>query len=403
MTDYQYLSTRAVHAGRPAGIRHGPLVTPIVQSTTYLREDVDSPVEHAYSRVSNPTVDALERQLGSLEDAPPAVCFSSGLAAETALFLAILKAGDHVVCGRAIYGGTQRLLEQVLSQFGVEGTFVDSARTEHIERAIRPETKLVFVETPGNPTLALTDIAAVAEVTHHAGAILAVDNTFLTAVLQRPLDLGADISVYSTTKITEGHSAALGGALCSRDAELLGKLRFIRKSTGGIQTPFNAWLTLQGVKTLPLRIREQSRTAEALAKLLSKNDHVAYVNYPGLPDFPQADLASRQHDQFHGQVLSFELVGGAEAARHTLRNLRLCSLVEHVGGLETLATHSASMTHADVSPEQRHAVGVTEGLIRISAGLEDVREIADDLEQAIAEAHRGSSDAARRGPWVTAV
>ncbi len=384
-TQTRNASTLAVQAPRPE--RGRPLVQPIVQSTTYLQEEVGATPEHAYSRVSNPTVSTLERVIGELEDAPPSVAFASGLAAETALFLALLRAGDHVVCGREVYGGTTRFLEQILSNFGVSTTFVDATDTVEIADAIRPETRLVFIETPANPTLRLTNIRAVAALAKDAGAYLVVDNTFLTGVLQRPLDLGADAVVYATTKHIEGHSAACGGAIVSRDGCLLDRLRFIRKSTGAIQTPFNAFLTLQGIKTLPLRLERHSSNAQIIAEWLESNEYVSKVNYPGLASFPQRELADQQHLGAHGGVLSFEVVGGTEAGARVMNAVELCALVEHVGSVESLVTHPASMTHADVKPGDRRAAGIEDGLIRLSVGLESVEDIIADLDRAIRLAH----------------
>ncbi|HVU65434.1 MAG TPA: aminotransferase class I/II-fold pyridoxal phosphate-dependent enzyme [Phycisphaerales bacterium] len=391
------LATRALHGAVQSASgssppkartpRSGPLVGALAQTTTFHQSKIGQ-TGHSYSRVSNPSVDECEVVLGAIEDAPPAVAFGTGLGAETALFLALLKAGDHAVVGDAIYGGTTRLFRQVLSELGVMSTFVDTSDPTNVERAITPRTKLVFIETPANPTLRLTDIAAIAAVTRKAGVPLAVDNTFLTAVLQRPLELGADISVYSTTKLIEGHSAACGGAIVSRDNALLDKVRWIRKCTGGIQAPLNAWLTTRGLKTLPLRIRQQSKNALLIAAWLAQNPHVAAVNYPGLTDFPQAELAARQHlEGLHGNVISFEVVGGAAAGRRALEGAQLCALVEHVGSVETLLTHPVTMTHADVPPDQRRAAGITDGLIRLSVGLEEPEEVIADLDQAVRTAH----------------
>lgn len=395
-------STIAVHGGRTCDPGHGSLVAPIVQSTTYVQDEVGSNKGHAYSRVSNPTVSELEERLGAIEDALPAVCFGTGLAAETALFLATLRAGDHVVCGDAIYGGTVRLVRQLLSELGISATFVDSSDPVSVERAITPRTRLVFIETPANPTLKLTDIAAVARITRKAGVLLAVDNTFLTPVLQRPLDLGADVTVYSTTKHIEGHSTAIGGSVVSRDEKLIERVRFIRKCTGSIQAAFQAFLTGRGLSTLPLRIERHSRNAQRVAERLATNPLVSRVNYPGLKDHPQHELALRQHakaggargETLHGGVLSFEVVGGAEAGVRVLNAVRLCSLVEHLGSVETLITHPVSMTHADVPREQRLAVGITDGLIRVSVGIEDADDIIEDLERAIAVAHETVSEPA---------
>ncbi len=384
-------STVALHA-RP---RTGPgraLGGSIVQSTSFAQGAVGDTPPHAYSRVSNPTVSDLEFALGALEAAPPAVCFSSGLAAETALFLTLLSSGDHAVVSGAAYGGTVRLFDRVLKKYGVDATFVDATNPALVQAAINARTRLVFVETPANPTLDLVDLTALAAVCREKGVPLAVDNTFLTAAIQRPLDLGADISVYSTTKHIEGHSAAVGGAIIARDPELLTNLRFLRKATGGIQTPFNAYLTLRGVETLPLRARQHSRGAGVVAAWLAKQPSVALIRYPGLDSHPQRALAIRQHGGFHGGVVAFELRGGLPAARALLSRLRLVCLAEHVGGAHTILTHPATMTHADVPPEHRRAVGITDGLLRLSVGLEDPADLIADLAQALGDARRQTSD-----------
>jgi cystathionine beta-lyase/cystathionine gamma-synthase len=386
-------ATLCAHAGQ--GRRDGePLVHPIVQSTAFARDGLESTAPHAYSRVSNPTVAALEETLGTLEDAPPAVAFATGLAAETALLLATVRAGDHVVCGRAVYGGTTRLLSRIFADLGVAATLVDSTDPQAVAAALRPCTRLVFVETPANPTLQLTDIGALAGIAHAAGALLAVDNTFLTPVLQRPLDLGADVSVLSTTKFVEGHSAALGGALVARDPELLARLRFIRKSTGAIAAPFNAWLTLQGLKTLPLRLARQSSSAQRIAEELAGRPEIARVLYPTLLGPAARALAARQHLGAHGAVLAFEPAGGLPAARAIAARVRLCRLVEHVGSVETLLTHSASMTHADVPADERRAAGIPDGLLRLSVGLEEPEDILDDLLAALTAGAQPEREAA---------
>jgi cystathionine beta-lyase/cystathionine gamma-synthase len=373
-------ATLCAQSGR--GEKDGePLVPPIVQSTTFARDGIDSAAEHTYSRASNPTVAALERALARLEDAPRAVAFSTGLAAETALFTSLCRAGDHVVCSRGLYGGTTRLLEQILSRAGIASTFVDTRDLALLRAALRPETRLVFLESPANPTLDLTDLAAACAIAREHGARSAVDNTFLTGVVQRPLDLGADATVTSTTKLVEGHSVALGGVVVTRDEALAEELAFVRKCTGSIQTPFHAWLTLLGLKTLPLRIARQSDSARILAGWLAETEGVERVHYPTLED---PALAARQHLSLHGNVVSFELEGGYERARELLRHVRLCALVEHVGSTETLLTHSASMTHGGVAPEARRAAGVSEGLLRLSVGLEDPRDVFADLSRALA-------------------
>lgn len=385
-------STLAVHAGNDPDPATGAIVQPIVQSTSYAQRGVGDSPPFAYSRVSNPTVAALEKALGALEGAPPAVAFSSGLSATTSLFLALLKAGDEVLVSDVVYGGTTRLLQQILAPLGVAARWIDTADAAQVRASITGRTRLVFVETPANPTLILTDIRAVADATNAAGVPLVVDNTFLTAALQRPLDLGADITLYSTTKFIEGHNATIGGAIVSRDEPLLERLRFIRKSLGTIQSPFEAWLTLRGIKTLPLRIREQSRGAGIIARFLEAHPRIERVHYPGLASFPQADLAARQHalagssptgKNWHGGIVAFEVKDGLEGAKRLLAGARLITVAENCGAVESLLTHSATMTHADVPRAQREAAGITDGLVRLSVGLEDPLDLIEDLDRAL--------------------
>jgi len=379
---HEHPRTVALH-GLTTDRCHGPLVTPICQSTTFRRPGINEPTAHQYSRVSNPTVAELEERLGALEGAPPAVCFSSGLAAETALILALCRAGDRVICSAAAYGGTIRLLTDIFDGFGIEGVFVDSTSPRAVAEAITDNTTLVLIETPANPTLALTDIAAIADICKARDVPLAVDNTFLTPVLQQPLDLGADITVTSTTKLIEGHSSATGGSVVSRNSALLDRVRFIRKSTGAIQTPFGAFQTLQGLKTLPLRARTQSESALIIAQALAATSGINIVHYPGLRESPDHVLACRQHLRHHGNVVSFEVSGGRVHAEQLVQALTVCRLVEHVGSVETLVTHSASMTHGDCSVEHLDRIGVGQGLIRLSVGLEEPEVILRDLQQAL--------------------
>jgi len=395
-------ATIALHGSAHHRAQRGPgepLAGSIIQSTSFRQSGVGDPVTHAYSRCSNPGVDELEAALGALEAALPAVTFGTGLAAETALFFSVLKQGDHVVLGDCIYGGTTRLVQQLLAGLGITHTFVPATDIERLATAITPSTKLVFIETPANPTLVLTDVAAVARVCKARGVLLAVDNTFLTPVILRPLDLGADICVYSTTKHIEGHGAALGGALVTRDAELDKRFRFIRKSTGAIQSPLNAYLTLRGLRTLPLRLREHSASALRVAQWLERHHAVERVNYPGLSAFPQRALAAQLHTtpfgELHGGVLSFELRGGVPAALAFLRAVRVCTLAEHVGSVESIVTHSATMTHADVPREQRLAAGISDGLVRLSVGLEDVCDIIADLDAALSKVQAATEQVAQ--------
>lgn len=381
--DVHALTTRAIHAGLEPDPTTGSILAPICQTTTYVQEAVGKDKGFTYTRAANPTVSALERCLGDLDDAPPAVCFASGLAAETTLFLSLLKAGDHVVLSDVVYGGTVRLFRQILEGLGITATFVDTSRAANIVPALQPNTRLVFIETPANPTLKLTDIAAVSRITRAAGIPLAVDNTFLTPVLQRCFDLGADITVYSTTKHIEGHNAAIGGSLATRDEKLLDRFRLVRKTLGCIAAPFDSWLTLRGVKTLPLRIRQHTEHATEVARWLEKHPSVARVAYPGLESFPQAELAQRQH-LGHGGLVSFEVVGGAAAGISVMNNVELCSLAESLGAVETLITHPASMTHGDIPREDRERLGIADGLIRLSVGLESPKDIIADLDRAFA-------------------
>jgi cystathionine beta-lyase/cystathionine gamma-synthase len=298
------------------------------------------------------------------------------------LCLACLRAGDHVVVGETVYGGTVRLLREVLAPFGVRATFVDPTDAGAVARALAEPTRLVLIETPANPTLALTDIAALAETAHGAGALLAVDNTFLTAALQRPFDFGADIVAYSTTKFIEGHNATVGGALLTRDVAQLERLRWLTKSIGCPQSPLEAWLTLRGIKTLELRIRAHSRNALEVARFLESHGAVRRVAYPGLDSFPQKDLAQRQQ-LAGGGLVAFELEGGVESGTRLMNAVELCALAENLGATETLITHPASMTHGDVPREQREAAGIADGLVRLSVGLEDPADVIADLEAAL--------------------
>jgi len=374
--------TLAVHGGLSPEPVTGAILPPVFQTTTYVQKGVDSGAEYTYSRAHNPTVSALERSLAAFEGLPHGRAFATGMAAITTLALATLERGDHVVCSDVVYGGTVRLLEQVLQKFGVVTSFVDTSRAEQVADALRPETRLVFVETPANPTLKLTDVRAVAGVVRDHGALLAVDNTFLTAALQRTADLGADVVVYSTTKYIEGHNATVGGALLLSDESVLERIDLVRKTTGSIQSPWEAWLTLKGLKTLPLRMARHSQSAFEIARWLEEQTAVSKVDYPFLDSFPQRELALRQQAA-GGGIIAFELVGGIDAGRRFLSELKLCRLAENLGAAETLITHPASMTHTDVPWAAREAAGITDGLIRLSVGLEAPQDLVADLEVAL--------------------
>lgn len=380
MTDS--LDTLAIHGGLEPDPLTGAMLMPVHQSTTYRQSGIGMHRGFTYSRADNPTVAALERALGALEDALPAVAYSSGMAAVTGVLTSVLSAGDHVLCGDVVYGGTVRALREVYAKFGVETTFVDLTDLDAVRAALRPTTRVVVLETPANPTLQVVDIAEVAALARQAGALSVVDNTFLTPVLQRPLDLGADLSLTSTTKFIEGHNATLGGAVLTRDPDLRERLAFFRKTAGSIQTPWEAWLTLRGLKTLPLRLRASSARALLLARFLEAHPEVSRVLYPELDSHPQREVALRQQAG-GGGILAFELRGGVEAARGFVASLRLVSLAENLGAVETLITHPATMTHADVPRDQRERTGLTDGLLRLSVGLEQPEDLIADLTQAL--------------------
>jgi cystathionine beta-lyase/cystathionine gamma-synthase len=380
-TDYSF-ETLALHAGTTADPVTGAMLTPIYQTTTYRQEAVGKDRGFKYSRSGNPTVSALERRLAAIEGAEFATCYSTGLAATTALFLALLKSGDRVVSSQAVYGGTVRLLRQTLAPFGIKAEFVDTSNADAFAKALQKPTRLVFIETPANPTLKLTDVDLASRLAKEAGALLVVDNTLLTPALQRPFDLGADIVLHSTTKFIEGHNATVGGALITRDVNLHDQFLFTRNTIGTIQSPFAAWLTLQGVKTLPLRMARHCENAGRVARFLESHPRITRLAYPGLESFPQFELARRQQSA-GGALIAFEVEGGVKAGVHLMNSVRLCALAENLGAAETIITHPVSMTHGAVPLEQRAAAGITDGLVRLSVGLENPEDIIADLQQAL--------------------
>ncbi len=385
MTNFNnHFTTRCIHAGVEPDPVTGAIVTPIFQTTTYVQDAVGVHKGFTYSRSGNPTVKVLEKKLADLDHVENALCFATGMAAITTLCLTLLKSGDHVVCSEVVYGGTVRLLQDILSRFGVSTSFVDSSKIENVKKAIRKNTKFIFIETPANPTLKLTNIAAVAEIARAHHIPLVVDNTFLTSALQKCFDLGADIVLYSTTKYFDGHNATVGGALLAKDADLIAKFDYVRNTLGCIQSPFNAWLTLQGIKTLDLRLQQHSQHALEVANFLASHPKVQCINYPGLESFSQYALALQQQLDFGG-LLTFEVHGGYDNAVKVMHNVKLCALAENLGSIETLITHPASMTHASVPLKQRQAMGITDGLIRLSVGLESPKDIINDLDQALAK------------------
>ncbi|MBI4464756.1 MAG: PLP-dependent transferase [Acidobacteria bacterium] len=373
-------ATDAIHAGQEPDPSTGAVVVPIYQTSTYVQEELGKHKGYEYSRTGNPTRTALERNLEVLEGGFGALAFASGMAAINAV-LTLLKTGDHVVCSEGAYGGTPRLFDAVLQNFGLEFTYVDTTRPENVAQALRPQTRLVFIETPTNPLMKLTDLSAVAALTRPRQILLVVDNTFLSPFFQKPIPLGADIVVHSTTKYLNGHSDGVGGvAVLAREEEYT-HLKFIQNAAGAILGPFDSWLVLRGVKTLAVRMRQHEANALRIAEYLSRHPKVRKVNYPGLPDHPQHALARQQMSGFGG-MMSFE-TGSLEIARAVLNRVRLCSLAESLGGVETLICHPATMTHAYFSEDERQRLGITQGLIRLSVGIEDVEDLLADLEQAL--------------------
>ncbi len=379
-------TTRQIRAGVEPDPITGAILTPIYQTTTYVQESVDRYLSrgYSYSRSGNPTVRALERKLTDLEGGADTSCFATGMASINALFLGFLNAGDHAVISDVAYGGTYRLATKVFSRFGVEFTFSDTSKADEVKAAMRPTTRLILTETPANPTLKYTDLAAISEIARSRKAVHAVDNTFLTPYYQRPFELGADIVIHSTTKYFDGHNATVGGAAISRTKELDETIRFIQNSTGTIMSPQVAWLTLQGVKTLSVRMDKQSANAAAIAQFLEKHSKVTRVMYPGLESFPQKDLARRQATGF-GAMLWFEVQGGVQAGKRLMDSLKLCTLAENLGSVETLITHPVTMTHSAVDEAERKRVGITDGLVRLSVGMEDVDDLIEDLKTALAK------------------
>ena len=375
-------ATDAIHAGQDPDPATGAIIVPIYQTSTFVQEELGKHKGYEYARTSNPTRTALERNLAALEGGKFGFAFASGMAATNAV-LTLFKSGDHVVAGANLYGGTFRLFEQVLKNFGLTFSYANTTRLEEVAEAIRPNTRLLFIETPTNPIMEITDIAAAAELAHRHQVLLAVDNTFMSPCLQRPLEPGADIVVHSTTKYLNGHSDGVGGAVILNDAALADRLGFLQNAAAAILRPMDSWLVLRGVKTLAVRMRQHSANGMVVARFLAKHPKVQRVHYPGLADHPQYALAQRQMSGTGG-MLSFE-TGSLENAKTVLKSVRLCSLAESLGGVETLISHPASMTHASVPADHRKRLGITDGLVRVSVGIEDVEDLIADLEQALAK------------------
>jgi cystathionine gamma-lyase/cystathionine beta-lyase/cystathionine gamma-lyase/homocysteine desulfhydrase len=373
-------NTVCLHAGQEPDPSTGAVVIPIYQTSTYVQESLGRHKGYEYARTQNPTRSALEANLAAIEAGAAAFAFASGMAAIGAV-ASMLAAGDHVVVSDNVYGGTFRLFDKVLSRYRLTFSYVDTADLAAVERAITPATRMLFVETPSNPVMRLTDLAQVAELARRRGVRLAVDNTFASPCLQRPIEFGADLVIHSTTKYLNGHSDSVGGVVVAARPEDVEWLKFIQNAAGAILGPFDAWLVLRGTKTLPLRMARHNANGLELARFLVAHPKVRQVHYPGLPSHPQHDLARRQMRGFGG-MLSFDL-GSLEAARRLLNGVHLLALAESLGGVETLISHPATMTHAAVPPERRAALGITDGLVRLSAGIEDVEDLQEDLDDAL--------------------
>ena len=373
-------ATDAIHVGQEPDPSTGAIIVPIYQTSTFVQEELGKHKGYEYARTSNPTRVALERNLAALEGGRFAFAFASGMAAINAV-TTLLKAGDHVVAGHNLYGGSFRLFERVLKDFGLSFSYADTSRLTEVERALAPNTRLVFIETPTNPVMEITDIGAVAALAHQRGIPLAVDNTFMSPYFQQPLKLGADMVIHSTTKYLNGHSDGVGGAVILNDPALAERLKFLQNAAGAVLGPFDCWLVLRGTKTLAVRMVKHNENGLAVARYLESHSKVKLVHYPGLPSHPQYALARKQMTGFGG-MLSFE-TGSLAHAKTVLKSVRLCSLAESLGGVETLISHPATMTHASVPPDDRKRIGITDGLVRISVGIEDVEDIIADLDQAL--------------------
>ena len=374
-------STRAVHAGQKPDPRTGAVAVPIYQTSTYVQEKLGEPAEFEYARVQNPTRQALEEQVAALEGGHSAYAFASGMSA-IACLMTLIKAGEHVVLSRNVYGGTFRYLTRILERYNLAFSWVDTTDLKIVEAAMRPETRMVYLETPTNPVMDITDIAAVAELAHARGATVAVDNTFLSPYLQRPLDHGADYVVHSTTKFLNGHSDSIGGALINARPEDAEWFALVAKSAGAILSPFDSFLVMRGIKTLAVRMDRHEQNARRIVDYLVAHPKVQRVLYPGLPDHPGHEIQKRQASGF-GAMITIEM-GSFAAAKAMLEHMQVMSFAESLGGVESLISHPASMTHASIPAERRAELGLTDGMVRLSVGIENVEDLLADLDQALA-------------------
>ena len=372
-------STKAIHASQDPDPATGSVTVPVYLTSTYRQPGPGKEGKYVYSRTANPTRTALEGCLASLEDGRGGLAFASGLAATTTILLSLQK-GDHVIAGDDIYGGTYRLFEQILRKYGLHFTYVNPEDAENVAKAVRKNTRLIWIETPTNPLMRIVDIRQISKISNKAHALLVVDNTFLSPYLQNPLQLGADIVVHSTTKYLGGHSDLIGGATVTRDEDVQTRLKYLQNATGAVPGPLDCYLVLRGIKTLAVRMDRHSENSKAISELLTSQPRVERVNYPGLPDHPQQSIIKRQM-RGNGGMLSFQLKGGFNRCKKFLTSLRIFTVAESLGGVESLVEHPASMTHASVPKERRLKLGIANNLIRVSVGIEDVEDLVQDLER----------------------
>lgn len=381
--------SKCVHSGI-CDYEFGPVVPPIYQTSTFKFESAEHGASlfkgesegYIYTRMKNPTIEAMENAVAELEGGYKALGCASGMAAITTVFITLLKSGDHVICSKSVYGPTMTLLHTVLNKFNIESTFVDTDIAEEIERAIKPNTKIIYVETPANPVIAITDLEAASKLAHRHGALLVVDNTFMSPALQQPFVFGADVVLHSMTKFLNGHADVVAGIVVVKDEEMYIKMRKTLNQIGGVIDPFNSFLVHRGLKTLYIRMQRHCENAQLIAEYLENHPKVMWVRYPGLKNHPNYQIGLKQH-KGPGGMISFELRGGFEAGKTVMNNVKLCQLAVSLGGVETLIQHPASMTHLTMGEEARKSAGITEGLVRLSVGIENVKDILEDLEQAL--------------------
>jgi len=379
-------ATKAIHVGEEPNLekgRSGDVVVPIHLASTFARREIDRPTGgYEYSRTGNPTRDALEKRLAALENAKHGLAYASGLAAEATVLISLLKQGDHIIAFDDLYGGTRRLFDQTLSNFGLGFTYVDARYVENIERAIKSNTRMIWLETPTNPLMKLCDIRAVSKIAKEQDIITVVDNTFMSPYFQNPLDLGADIALHSATKYLSGHSDVIGGAVMLSNKEFYSKLKFNQNAIGAVPSPFDCFLVLRGIKTLALRMERHNFNAQKVAEYLESHPRIGKVNYPGLESHPQHELAKKQMSGFGG-ILSFELKGDLNDVKNFVKKLKIVLLAESLGGVESLIDHPALMTHASLTKQEREKIGITDNLLRLSVGIEDIEDLKSDLKQAL--------------------